>query len=319
MIVARAPLRISLGGGGTDLPSYSREYGGYVIGMAIARYVYVCASVGALGEEDTVLRGADAYVRAALSRAPTAPRGLEVRSLAEVLPGTGLGSSSAYAVALVAALSRLATGPATPAAIAAAAVEVERAAGVPAVGVQDHYLSALGGVHVLRIARDGTVDASRPPVPPSVVEALADRLCLFYTGVRRTAAPLLSEQAASTERRDPTVLNSLHDVKRIGGEIESALVEGNLDAVGRLMDAHWRAKKRRLPTVASPEVESAYSRALAAGSLGGKVLGAGAGGFLLLYVPPDAQAAVRGALRGLRELSYAPDGTGVSLFDTETM
>ena len=328
MIVARAPLRIPLGGGGTDLPSYAREHGGFVIGLAIARYVRVCANVLPLERGVRYTSGGaagtagpdeipDPFVRAAMMGMCLPGGGIELLSLADVPSGTGLGLSSAFAVALVAALHALANDRLPRHELAAAAVAVERAAVGPAVGVQDHYLSALGGLHALRVTPDGTVNPLKLPVAADVVDALSERLLLYYTGIRRSAIEFLREQAASTERREPAVLESLHTVKRVGGEIHDALVAGDLDAIGRLMDLHWRAKKRRSKAIAPAEVDDAYVRAVKAGALGGKLVGAGGGGFLLLYVPPDAQCSVRAAMSDLRELPYAPDRQGVVVVDTD--
>lgn len=329
-LVARAPVRISFGGGGTDLAAYYERFGGLVVSAAIDCYCHVVAADAARGGLE--IESADYCTSVSFPRGTTptvdeplvlpraalewfydrdlGERGVALHLSAQVPPGTGLGSSSAMAVALVAALAARRGQALDPAALAELAswLEIERL-GMP-VGKQDQYASAFGGLNAIELAADGV--RVRPiRLAPSVVAALEERLLLFATGQSRQSATILRQQQADTGS-DPVVTEALHRLKGLAAEMVAALRRADLDGFGRLLDDGWQHKKRLSPRVSSAAIDDWYEAARAAGALGGKLSGAGGGGFLLLYCPPSAQRAVRSALAGcgLRELPFAFDFGG---------
>ncbi|HLI26703.1 MAG TPA: GHMP kinase [Chloroflexota bacterium] len=341
--LVRAPLRLSFGGGGTDLPAYADRHGGLVVSTAIARYCWVQLTPRA--DRRIVLRSLDYGVReeldadaplplreplvlakAALGWAREQGRlagGLELTLASDAPPGSGLGGSSAMAVALVRALTTAAGDQWAPEQVAATAahLEIERL-GWP-IGRQDHYASALGGLNALEFGA-GAVRAEPLRLAPAVRRALEARLLLFWTGRTRAAASILAQQHADTERR-PATLAALHQLKALAAELRAALEAGALDAFGALLHRGWLVKQQLSPRIAPPAIQRWYAAARAAGALGGKVAGAGGGGFLLLYCPPERQGAVRAALAayGLvevpvafepRGVRVAPPGSGAVLF-----
>jgi D-glycero-alpha-D-manno-heptose-7-phosphate kinase len=235
--------------------------------------------------------------------------------MADVPAGTGLGSSGAYLVALLTALHELKRQRIQTQALAEFACHVEIDLAHHAAGKHDHYLAAFGGITCLDIATDGHVTVSPLELSSGTAEDLRNRMLLFFTGIRRSADTILDAQRADTERRDPAVVESLHRTKELGRAIQAALGHGDLDGFGRLLDEHWTAKKRRSSLISDERIDSWYAAARAAGALGGKISGAGGGGFLVLYCPPGAKAAVREAMAkaGLREMAYDFDFEGAKV------
>lgn len=325
MIVARAPFRITLGGGGTDLPSYYESHGGFVLSAAIDKYLYVCVNRPSADElirikytrYEEVEHVAD--IQHDLVRPTLEQLGIhtnvEIVSLADVPAGTGLGSSSTYLVALLTALHELRRERVPPQAVAELAFHIEaNLAGHP-VGKQDQYLASLGGITSLQIERDGRVHAEPLAVTAQIAAELRGRLLLFFTNVSRSANAILDRQKTDTESGTADVVASLHETKRIGFEIRDALERGELDDIGRLMDEHWETKKRRSSLISGPEIDRWYVAAREAGALGGKIVGAGGGGFLMVYSPPGATADVRAAMAemGLSEMAYDFDFEGAKV------
>jgi D-glycero-alpha-D-manno-heptose-7-phosphate kinase len=342
-IAVRAPLRISFGGGGTDLEAYYARHGGFVVSTAIARYCYVVADETADGSirinsadyrlcesfEAGVIPAVEeplALPKAALEWFATRGRsnghgklrdaGVSLFLASEVPPGTGLGSSSAMAVALLLALAtRLGmTLDAPSLAERAAWLEIERL-GMP-IGKQDQYASAFGGLKTIEFAAGGQGAVRVRPLGlrPDALAALNERLLLVSTGQSRHSAQILRQQRADTDA-DPAVVASLHRIKALAGEMCEALLREDLDHFGRLLDLGWQQKKRLSGRVSSTAIDDWYAAAREAGALGGKITGAGGGGFLLLYCPPHAQATVRTALAGLglRELPFDFDRAGAQV------
>lgn len=322
MILTRAPLRIALGGGGTDLPSYYSSHGGFIVGAAIDKYVFLCVNRPAADDLVRVKYSRSEEVASAddvqhdlvkpVLKLLNVQRNIEIASMADVPAGTGLGSSSAYLVALLAALHELHRRPVPPQALAELAAHVEiDLAGHP-VGKQDHYIAAFGGLICLDIDRDGTTHVSPLNIPISTMEDLEGQLLLFFTGLSRSANAILDEQRRDTESANDDVVSSLHATKELGLRIKRALEEGRLDDFGHLMHEHWENKKRRSSRISDPRIDGWYERARAAGALGGKLVGAGGGGFLMLYCPRAAKADVRSTLagQGLFEMPFRFDFEG---------
>lgn len=333
MIITRAPVRISFGGGGTDLAAYYARYGGLVVSAAIARYAYVVVCKPPAGgirisSADFHLSQCFAHDQLpavdeplALPKAAVswfAPYGLRERGAdllltAEIPPGTGLGSSSTMAAALVQALGAYVNMPLDPARTAEIACELEiERLGMP-IGKQDQYAAAFGGLNLFDFRADG-VRVEPLALAPDVLAALGERLLLFDTGRTRAAASILRGQRTASEH-DLAVIAALHTVKALAADMHEALVTADLDRFGRLLDRGWREKKRLAAGITTPEIDRWYAAAREAGALGGKITGAGGGGFLLLYCPPRRQPAVRAAMTasGLRELPFQFDLQGASL------
>ena len=322
MILARAPLRISLGGGGTDLPSYYARHGGFVLSAAINKYVYIYVNRPAA---DDLLRikysryeqvsSVDEIqhdlVRPSL-KALNLTGSLEIVSMADVPDGTGLGSSSSYLVALLTALYEFKRERVSTAALAELAVHIEMELAGHPVGKQDHYLASFGGLTCLEIDTGGEVRVS--PLAMSVTdgEELRRNTLLFFTGLQRSSRQILQVQRDDTTREDPVVIDSLHRTKELGYRIKEVLERGDLDKFGQLLDEHWQNKKRRSSAITGTSIDRWYATARECGALGGKVIGAGGGGFLMLYCPGPSRARVRQAFEaeGLREMPFDFDFTG---------
>ena len=332
-IIVRAPLRISFAGGGTDLPAYYVSYGGLVVSAAIDRYCYVVATERS--DRSIRIDSADYQVSHVLAPGEVpgveeplilpkavvewfAARGLleggvDLSLASDVPPGTGLGSSSAMAVALIRALTSCAAVPASPAGIAelASRLEIERL-GMP-IGKQDQYASAFGGINSIRFTADG-VAVEPVDIPRRVVRDLASRLMLFSTGRSRRSSEILQQQKIDTGV-NPRVTESLHQLKALAGAVLRALTEEDLDRFGRLLDEGWQLKKQLSGKISSAKIDRCYEAARSAGALGGKITGAGGGGFLLLYCPIRQQEAVRSALaaHNLHEMPFAFDFQGAQV------
>ena len=325
MILARAPLRITLGGGGTDLPSYYTRHGSFVLSAAIDKYVYIYVNRPAA---DDLLRvkysryeqvsSADEIqhdlVRPSL-KVLEINGSLEIVSMADVPDGTGLGSSSSYLVALLTALHEFKRERVSARALAELAVHIEMELAGHPVGKQDHYLACFGGLTCLEIDTDGQVRVGSLKMSITDTEELQRNTLLFFTGFQRSSHDILQEQKDDTLRADPVVLDSMHRTKELGQRIKEALERGDLDKFGQLLDAHWQNKKRRADRISNPHIDRWYEISKKHGALGGKVIGAGGGGFLMLYCPGRVRAMVREALsaEGLREMTFGFDFEGAKI------
>ncbi|MDO0912059.1 hypothetical protein QQM39_14770 [Streptomyces sp. DT2A-34] len=322
MWVSSAPLRISLAGGGTDLPGYALRFGGTVLGAGTDLRVTVMGrrarrSTGirvcldSCGHAESAQELANPFAREAMLRHWDGTP-LDLFSTGDVPGATGMGSSAAFCVSLVAGLS---TKPLDACSLARAASDIEIDGLGRPVGRQDHYLSALGGFRLLHFHRDGTVEVEDVAVPAGFKHRLGEELLLFHTGTSRDAGEILSDQAGGTERGDRDTTHRLHEIKELTAPLKDALVQGRLTEVGRLLGRHWELKRGLGARVSLPRVDRAYEDALAVGATGGKLLGAGGGGFLLLHVPLDRQHPVREVLtaHGMREQPFAFDTRGAVL------
>jgi len=315
MLITRTPFRITLGGGGTDLPGYYSKHGGFVLAAAVNKYMFIYLNTPIVDDLVRVKYSKSEMVedvaelqhtlcREAL-RMIGIRRAIEVISMADVPAGTGLGSSSCYLVGLLNALHTLSRRPMTRQELAEEACHIELDLLQKPIGKQDQFMAAYGGLTMLQIAKDGKVDAQYLSVPVEVVEELENNLLLFYTGEVRDATAILSRQDDATKRKDTAVVTSLTEIKDIGIEIASAIRAGNLRHFGELMDSHWQAKKRLSNGITNPMIDAWYELSKRNGAIGGKISGAGGGGFLMLYCE-EGKAQVREALRhaGLRELNF---------------
>ena len=324
MIVTRTPFRVSLGGGGTDLPSYYRRHGGFIVGAALNRYVYVMLNrrfednLRVSYSQTEIVDSADSVehpiVREAL-KLTGIDRNLEIVSVADLPANSGLGSSCAFTVGLLNALHALKREKVSIEELAEEAchLEIDRL-GEP-IGKQDQYVAAAGGIACMEIDREGGVHLSSLSLPDDMVQELENNTMIFYTGVQRRASEVLLSQSRATDEEDTGVTRALHMIKDIGREIKTALACGDLDRFGWLMDQHWQAKKGLSDKVSSSDIDAWYETGKAHGALGGKVMGAVGGGFLMFYCPNGAKGRLRQAMaaHGLKEmrLGIEPEGSKV--------
>lgn len=327
MLIARAPLRISFAGGGTDLPAYYRQYGGMVVSAAIDKYFYVFISPNGNGSlqvssanYQTLLRhtvpmpipmdGELRHARAILNQRGIFS-GYSIFLASEVPPGTGLGSSSAAAVALLKALATLQGEMPSKAGIAELASRMEREALRMPIGEQDQYASAFGGINAIHFSVDG-IRVEPLALSPAVRDRLQRSIMLFLTGLTHDSSQILDRQQGSTQRGDAAVVDSLHEICAGAREARHALESGDLPRLGSILHRSWERKKRLASGITTPDIDTAYETALEAGALGGKISGAGGGGFLLLYCEPEGQPAVTEALQklGLIRLDFHFDQVG---------
>lgn len=313
MIISRTPFRVSFFGGGTDFPEYYREHGGAVLVTAIDKYCYLAVhSLGpffrhrirvSYSQTETVLHAAEIrhpLVRECLGLLGM-DDGMEISHIADLPGRTGLGSSSSFTVGLLNALHAFRGENPSPAQLAEEAIVVERERVGDAGGHQDQYAAAFGGLRRFDFTAEG-VRERLVPVPPERKTALSDRLLMFFTGIESSAEQILQEQRKNTARNIP----ALKEMRAMVDQAERILLgRDDLAAFGRLLHAAWLHKRSLSSGITNSVIDDAYDAALRAGALGGKLLGAGGRGFLLLYVEPHAQPAVREALRDLIEIPFS--------------
>ncbi|MEY2528778.1 MAG: D-glycero-alpha-D-manno-heptose-7-phosphate kinase [Verrucomicrobiota bacterium] len=325
MIITRSPLRISLGGGGTDLPSYYREHSGFLIAAAIDKYVYInvhrrfsegfLLKYSQLEEAAGIDEVKHPIIREALRLVNIQERNLEITSMADIPAGTGLGSSGSFTTALLKALHALKKNLVHPAELAeqACCIELEKL-GEP-IGKQDQYIAAYGGITCFRFLPDGRVEAAPLKISEETLFNLEDNLLLFFTGYSRSASAILKEQDDKSRQADPAMTENLHFVKELGKQSQKALESGDLPEFARLMDVHWQRKKERSRGMSNQHINEWYDSAMAHGALGGKLIGAGGGGFLMFYA--DDKVKLRHAMRekGLTEVRFRFDFEGTRVLN----
>lgn len=321
MIITRTPFRITLGGGGTDLPSFYNEHGGFVLAAAIDKYMFLNVNTPIVDDKIRVrystselVDHADA-IRHTLAREALrlfgVANGLEVVSIADIPSGTGLGSSSSYLVGLLNALHTLFQDQAAPQKLAEEACHIELDILKKPIGKQDQYMAAYGGLTKLEIDKGGRVTVTRLHLDPDLLETLEHNILMFYTNEMRDATTILKSQDAATRNRDQVVVGSLKEIRDIGLEIHNAIMRGDLRYFGQLLDVHWQSKKQLSKGITNPRIDAWYELAKRKGAIGGKISGAGGGGFLMLYCEEkksELREAMRGA--GLRELYFRLDFEG---------
>jgi D-glycero-alpha-D-manno-heptose-7-phosphate kinase len=320
MIITRSPLRVSLGGGGTDLPSYYREFGGFLVAAAIDKYVYITkhrtfqpeiiVKYSKLERVASVDQIEHPIIREALKLVGITDPHLELTSMADIPGGTGLGSSGSFTTALLKALHAYKKNLISPAELAEQACDIElNKLGEP-IGKQDQYIAAIGGITAFTFHRDGRVEYRPCNISEETHFNLEDNLLLFFTGYSRSASAILKDQNDKSKNHDPAMLDNLHYTKELGFQSLAALETGNLDEFARLMDVHWQRKKSRSSGMSNPHINDWYDHAMANGALGGKLIGAGGGGFLMFYAGDKKK--LRHAMRekGLQEVRFRFDFEG---------
>jgi D-glycero-alpha-D-manno-heptose-7-phosphate kinase len=325
MIITRSPLRISLGGGGTDLPSYYRKYGGFLIAAAIDKYVYInvhrrfvdgfLLKYSHLEEAATIEEIKHPIIREALKLADVRERNLEIASMADIPAGTGLGSSGSFTTALLKALHALRKNLVQPPELAEQACYIELEKLREPVGKQDQYIAAYGGITCFHFLPDDRVRASPLKISEETLLELEDNLLLFFTGYSRSASKILREQDDKSQRSDKAMVENLHFVKELGQQSQRALEGDDLHEFARLMDLHWQRKKERSAAMSNEHINDWYDLAMANGALGGKIIGAGGGGFLMFYATDKARLRHAMRERGLMEVRFRFESEGTKILN----
>lgn len=323
MIVVRSPLRISLGGGGTDLPSYYEDHSGFLIAAAIDKYVYITLhqtfveeliiKYSKLERVKVVSDIEHPIIREALKHVGMEAPHLEITSMADIPAGTGLGSSGSFTTALLKALHTLKKNLIHPETLAEEACHIELNLLNEPIGKQDQYIAAYGGVTCFRFLPNHKVEAWPLKINQETLFNLEDNLLLFFTGFSRSASTILKEQDQKSKQKNHDMITNLHFVKELGLKSKEALEEGNLHAFAELMNVHWNHKKQRSSNMSNTKIDDWYDTALKNGALGGKMIGAGGGGFLMFYT--EDKTTLRHAMRaeGLQEVRFRFDFAGTQV------
>jgi D-glycero-alpha-D-manno-heptose-7-phosphate kinase len=323
MIITRSPLRITLGGGGTDLPSYFRQHGGFLIAAAIDKYVYVTVmrpfvegiflKYSKLEHVDKIDDVQHPIIREAIQMLGFRTPQVEITTLADIPAGTGLGSSGSFSTALLKALYAHRRRLLHPGELAALACEIEINRLDEPIGKQDQYIAAYGGVTCFTFNPDESVEARPLELRMESLFGLEDNLLLFFTGFSRNAGSILNDQKVRTEHADHEMLQNLHYVKELGIRSGAALEAGNTALFAELMHEHWEHKKRRSGGMSNPHIDEWYELGRKNGAIGGKLVGAGGGGFLLFYC--EEQRRLRDAMTraGLEEVRFRFDFEGTKV------
>jgi D-glycero-alpha-D-manno-heptose-7-phosphate kinase len=323
MIIARSPLRVTLGGGGTDLPSYYEKFGGFLIAAAIDKYIYITLHdtfvsdlIVKYSELERVPEASQLkhpIIREAFALVGVGGQSLELTSMADLPAGTGLGSSGSFTTSLLKALHAHKRNLVHPAELAAQACEIELGRLKEPIGKQDQYISAYGGITCFKFSKDGTVEAWPLKVSRETRDNLEDNLLLFFTGYSRNASAILIEQDQKSKSNDQEMIENLHFIKDLGLQSQKALEGGNLEEFARLMDVHWQRKKQRSGGMSNAKINEWYDLARANGALGGKLIGAGGGGFLMFYAQEKTRLRNAMAKAGLQEVRFRFDFEGTKL------
>lgn len=319
MIITRTPLRISIGGGGTDLPSYYEQRGGFVISAAINRYMYIAINptftddyflkYSALERVSSVEEIDHPIVREALTLHPIGPS-LEIVSLADIPSGTGLGSSGTFTVGLLRAIYAHLRVPVSSAQLAEEACSIEIDRLKRPVGKQDQYIASFGGLTSFEFERSGEVEVRPLSIATETMHRLEEHLVMFFTGYSRAADEVLQEQQTRSEAGEQDMLQNLDFIKELGRTSQGLLEAGDVEGFARLMNEHWEHKKRRSVSMSNPAIDRWYEMAMDRGALGGKLVGAGNGGFLLFYASDVARLREALSQEGLKEVRFQFDHDG---------
>jgi D-glycero-alpha-D-manno-heptose-7-phosphate kinase len=323
MIITRSPLRISLGGGGTDLPSYYKKHSGFLIAAAIDRYVYITLHqtfvtdlIVKYSQLERVKHAKELrhpIIREAMRLVGVDGPYVEITSMADIPAGTGLGSSGSFTTALLKALHAHRKNIVHPRELAEQACHIEIDLLKEPIGKQDQYIAAYGGLTCFQFLPNGHVEAQPLKVDSETLYNLEDNLLLFFTGYSRAAGTILKEQDEKSRTSDKEMIDNLHLVKDLGYQSQEALETGDLHRFGQLMNVHWEHKKQRSGGMSNADIDNWYNHAIENGALGGKLIGAGGGGFLMFYAAEKTK--LRHAMRqtGLTEVRFRFDFEGTKV------
>jgi D-glycero-alpha-D-manno-heptose-7-phosphate kinase len=329
MLIVRSPVRISFGGGGTDLPAYYEQFGGSVLSVAINKYFYTVLTARSDGRiqvissdlrvfetwhdiANTNLRGSSLEIPLAVLKEMNCDIAVDLFLASEIPPGTGLGSSASVCVNILKTLSTYLQQPISKYDLAERSFRIARHLLGKHVGKQDEYAAAFGGLNFISFHPDGSTRVEPIDLNPAVLTELQRNLMLFFTGSAHHSWSILKEQESSTRSQTGGALEALHEVKALGIHMRAALQAGDLREMGTLLHEGWQAKRRISTKISTPHIDELYALAREHGALGGKITGAGGGGFLLLYCEPDFQPDVRRVMRGhdIQEMTFGFDMQG---------
>jgi D-glycero-alpha-D-manno-heptose-7-phosphate kinase len=323
MIITRSPLRISLGGGGTDLASYYAEHGGFLIAGAIDKYIYITLhetfieeliiKYSKLERVTSASQIEHPIIREAFAMLGIERTNLEMTSMADIPAGTGLGSSGSFTTSLLKALHAWKRNIVHPHELAEQACEIEIGRLGEPIGKQDQFIAAYGGITAFTFHKDGRVEASKAALSEDTIHDLEDNLLLFFTGYSRSASAILKDQKTRSEKADSAMIENLHRTKDLGLRSLACLESGDTPGFAALMHEHWLGKRARSTGMSNDQINAWYDLAMANGALGGKLIGAGGGGFLMFYAADRAR--LRKAIRdaGLQEVRFRFDFEGTKI------
>ena len=320
MIITRSPLRVTFGGGGTDLPSYYRRHGGFLVSAAIDKYVYVTVmrpftqgiflKYSQLQKADSVDEVEHPIMREAIRLMDFKTPQVEITTLADIPSGTGLGSSGSFTTALLKALFAHRRRTILPDELARLACEIELDRLQEPIGKQDQYIAAYGGITCFEFNPDDSVNAYPLPIAIDTLFDLEDNLLLFFTGFARSASAILKDQDRRSKETDEEMLDNLHHVKELGLRGRDLLIDGRTSEFGELMHEHWEHKRRRSKGMSNPQIDEWYDLGKKSGALGGKLVGAGGGGFLMFYAEDRNRLRRAMSKAGLEEVRFRFDFEG---------
>ncbi len=329
MLIARSPVRISFGGGGTDLPGYYEQFGGVVLSAAINKYFYTILRTRTDGRVQVIssdlrmfenwqdianmpVQSSELEIPLAVLKDFGSRVSVDLFLASEIPPGTGLGSSASVCVNILQALTTYSHSPLSKYELAERAFHIARNVLGRHVGKQDEYAAAFGGLNYISFNQDGSTQVEPVDLDKEILQEFQSNLMLFFTGSAHHSWTILRDQENSTRSQHSSTLEALHQVKTLGIEMRQALQSGQLSAFGQLLDAAWQAKRRVSNKISSARIDELYASARQHGALGGKITGAGGGGFLLLYCEEPYREPVRKALlrEGVQEMAFAFDTQG---------
>jgi D-glycero-alpha-D-manno-heptose-7-phosphate kinase len=323
MILTRSPLRISLGGGGTDLPSYYEEHGGFLIAGAIDKYIHInihrrfinrfLLKYSQIEEAETAAEIKHPIIREAIRLIDVTSRNLEITSMADIPAGTGLGSSGSFTTALLKALHAWKRDFVHPYELAEQACEIEIGRLREPIGKQDQFIAAYGGITAFTFHKDGRVEARKAALSEDTIHDLEDNLLLFFTGYSRSASAILKDQKTRSEKADSSMIENLHRTKDLGLRSLACLEAGDTPGFAALMHEHWLGKRERSTGMSNDRINAWYDLAMTNGALGGKLIGAGGGGFLMFYAADRTRLRKTMREAGLQEVRFRFDFEGTKI------
>ncbi len=323
MIITRSPLRITLGGGGTDLPSYYKKYGGFLISAAINKYIYtsilepyaegIYLKYSKREKVNLIRQIKHPIIREVLKKFKNNSKRIEITTLAEIPAGTGLGSSGSFTTSLLKCIYSFNNKNLSKYALAENACDIEINKLKEPVGKQDQFIASYGGLRVFKINKKGKVQVSSLNVSKSTKNKLQNNLLLFFTGYTRSSSLILKKQDDETKNKKFKVLKNLEEIKNIG-ILSKKLIENNdLYQFGKLLDYHWKLKKERSHFMSNNRIDNIYKDALNHGAIGGKLVGAGGGGFLMFYAKNPMKLRKRLKKYGIDEVNFRFDEEGTKV------
>jgi D-glycero-alpha-D-manno-heptose-7-phosphate kinase len=323
VIIARSPLRVSLGGGGTDLPSYYQDYEGFLIAAAIDKYAYVSVSrpffqginlkYSRIENVTHVDQIQHPIIREVLRTLNLKSPQIEISSFADIPSGTGLGSSGSFTTALIKGLYSHYKKQMHPSQIAELACEIEMTKLGEPIGKQDQYIASYGGISEFLFHKDGSVSSSPLNLEMRTIHDLEDNLLLFFTGISRSASEILNDQNSKSSKKDKMMIDNLHFTKELGLKSKEALLANDTDKFAELMHEHWEHKKSRSLGMSNEFIDNAYNQAILAGAIGGKLVGAGGGGYLMFYSNDKEKLRHKMSELGLEEVRFHFDFEGTKV------